>query len=38
VRTALLRKESREDAGLRVDPVTRLIVDMPRRLGIHIGR
>jgi hypothetical protein len=38
VRAALLRKERREDAGLRVDPLTGLIVDMPRRLGIHIGR
>jgi glycine/D-amino acid oxidase-like deaminating enzyme len=38
VRAALLRKERREQAGLRVDPITRLIVEMPRRLGIHIGR
>jgi glycine/D-amino acid oxidase-like deaminating enzyme len=38
VRAALLHKERREDAGLRADLLTRLIVDMPRRLGIHIGR
>jgi glycine/D-amino acid oxidase-like deaminating enzyme len=38
VRAALLRKEEREDAGRHVDPLTGLIVDMPRRLGIHIGR
>jgi glycine/D-amino acid oxidase-like deaminating enzyme len=38
VRAALLRKDRREDAGLRVDPLTRMIVEMPRRLGIHIGR
>jgi glycine/D-amino acid oxidase-like deaminating enzyme len=38
VRSALLRKEDLEDAGRRVDPVTRLIVELPRRLGIHIGR
>ncbi len=38
VRSALLRKERREDAGSPADPLTDLIVDMPRRLGIHIGR
>ena len=38
VRAALLRRERREDAGMRVDPLTRVIVDLPRRLGIHIGR
>ncbi|HEY1687677.1 MAG TPA: FAD-dependent oxidoreductase [Solirubrobacteraceae bacterium] len=38
VRRALLRKEDREDAGLDVGPLNRFIVDMPRRLGIHIGR
>jgi glycine/D-amino acid oxidase-like deaminating enzyme len=38
VRRALLRKQEREDAGRVVDPLTALIVDMPARLGIHIGR
>ena len=38
VRAALLRKEAREDAGLEADPLTELIVDLPRRLGIHMGR
>ena len=38
VRAALMRQERREDAGLRVDPLTRLIVDLPRRFGVHIGR
>ena len=38
VRAALMRQERREDAGLRVDPLTRLIVELPRRLGVHIGR
>jgi glycine/D-amino acid oxidase-like deaminating enzyme len=38
VRAALLRKERREDTGRPVDPLTRFVVDMPRRLGIHLGR
>jgi glycine/D-amino acid oxidase-like deaminating enzyme len=38
VRAALLRRERREDAGLRPGLVTNLIADLPSRLGIHIGR
>jgi glycine/D-amino acid oxidase-like deaminating enzyme len=38
VRAALVRKEEREDAGREADPLTSLVVDLPRRLGIHIGR
>jgi glycine/D-amino acid oxidase-like deaminating enzyme len=38
VRAALARKERREDAGLEVDAVTRSVVDLPGRLGIHVGR
>ena len=38
VRAALVRKEEREDAGQEADPLTSLVVDLPRRLGIHIGR
>lgn len=38
VRLALLRKERREDVGLQVGPLTRFVVDLPRRIGIHVGR
>lgn len=38
VRAALLRSEARELAGRRADPLAELVVDVPRRLGIHIGR
>ena len=38
VRAALLRKEERQDAGLPVDALTELILDLPERLGIHVGR
>ena len=38
VRSALLRKELREDAGLAPGALSELIVDLPRRFGIHIGR
>ncbi len=38
VRSALLRKEQREDAGLAPGALSELIVDLPRRFGIHIGR
>ncbi len=38
VRGALLRRERREDAGLRPGLLTELIAEMPRRLGFHIGR
>ena len=38
VRAALLRKERREDEGAGADPLTDLVVEMPRLLGIHVGR
>ena len=38
VRAALTRRERREDAGLEVGALTRLIVELPNRLGIHVGR
>ena len=38
VRAALLRKDGCEDAGLAVDPLTELIVGLPSRLGIRVGR
>jgi glycine/D-amino acid oxidase-like deaminating enzyme len=38
VRRAFLRKERLEEAGQRVDPVTRAVAAAPRALGIHVGR
>jgi glycine/D-amino acid oxidase-like deaminating enzyme len=38
VRAAIVRSEEREDAGLAPGPLTRLVADLPRRLGFHIGR
>jgi glycine/D-amino acid oxidase-like deaminating enzyme len=38
VRAALLRKEERDSAGLATDAVTELILDIPRRFGLHLGR
>jgi len=38
LRAALLRRERREDAGRKPGLVTELITEMPRRLGIHLGR
>ena len=38
VRAALVRQEDREDSGLPVDPLTRLVGELPGRLGIHVGR
>jgi glycine/D-amino acid oxidase-like deaminating enzyme len=38
VRRALIRKERKEDEGAGVDPITRALVDLPGRLGMHIGR
>lgn len=38
VRQAFLRAEAREDEGRRPDPVSGFVRDLPRRLGIHIGR
>jgi glycine/D-amino acid oxidase-like deaminating enzyme len=38
IRGAVLRKEAREEEGRGVDPITRFVADVPRRLGVHIGR
>ncbi len=38
VRTALNRKEASEDRGARPPRLAEAIVELPRRLGIHIGR
>lgn len=38
VRAALNRKEAREDSGARPGRLAEAIVELPRRLGIHIGR
>jgi glycine/D-amino acid oxidase-like deaminating enzyme len=38
VRAALNRKEASEDAGARPPRLAEAIVELPRRLGIHIGR
>lgn len=38
IRRAFLRKEDAEERGQRADPLTALVADIPRRLGIHIGR
>jgi hypothetical protein len=38
VREAFLRAETAEDEGRRPDPLSAFVRDVPRRLGIHIGR
>jgi glycine/D-amino acid oxidase-like deaminating enzyme len=38
VRRAFLRKERLEEAGRRVDPLTRAVAAAPRALGIHVAR
>jgi len=38
VRRALIRKERKEDEAASVDAITKAVVDLPKRLGIHIGR
>lgn len=38
VRRAFLRKERLEEAGARVDLVTRAVTGAPRALGIHVAR
>jgi hypothetical protein len=38
VRRAFLRKEKLEEAGRRVDPLTRAVAGAPRALGIHVAR
>src|SRR6185295_6296045 len=34
---AIVRKDDVEARGGKVDPVTRLVASMPRRLGFHLG-
>jgi glycine/D-amino acid oxidase-like deaminating enzyme len=38
IRAAYLRREAREDEGRAADPLTRLVTEVPRLLGVHIGR
>ena len=38
VRRAFLRKERLEEAGRRVDPLTRAVAAAPRAMGIHVAR
>lgn len=38
IRRAFLRREAAEERGQQTDPVTALVTDIPRRLGVHIGR
>ena len=38
VRGALISKEDREDAGRTPTALSELVVALPRRLGLHIGR
>jgi hypothetical protein len=38
VRAAFLRRERLEEAGRRVDPLTRAVTAAPRAMGIHVAR
>jgi glycine/D-amino acid oxidase-like deaminating enzyme len=38
IRAAYLRREALEDEGREADPLTRLVTEVPRMLGVHIGR
>jgi glycine/D-amino acid oxidase-like deaminating enzyme len=38
IRAALVRSDAAEDAGRRPDPVTRLVAELPRRLGLRLPR
>jgi glycine/D-amino acid oxidase-like deaminating enzyme len=38
VRAAYLRKERFDQDGRAVDPLTRVVCDIPRRLGVHLAR
>jgi glycine/D-amino acid oxidase-like deaminating enzyme len=38
IRRAFLRKEAREERGQAVDRLTTLLADVPRRIGVHVGR
>jgi glycine/D-amino acid oxidase-like deaminating enzyme len=38
IRAALVRSDAAEDAGRRVDPLTRAVTELPRRLGLRLPR
>jgi glycine/D-amino acid oxidase-like deaminating enzyme len=38
IRSALLRFESVQEAGLQPDPLTAFVAGFPERIGIHVGR
>jgi len=38
IRSALMRVETSQEAGLQPDPVTAFVAGFPKRIGIHIGR
>jgi glycine/D-amino acid oxidase-like deaminating enzyme len=38
IRRAYLRREALEDQGREADALTRFVTDVPRRMGVHIGR
>ncbi len=38
IRSALLRLETVQEAGLQPDPLTTLVAGFPERIGIHVGR
>jgi len=38
IRSALVRTDAAEQAGRPVDPVTRLVTELPRRLGLRLPR
>ena len=38
IRSAFLRKERAEEHGQTVDPLTAFVADVPRRIGVHVGR
>ena len=37
VNDAIRRKDDREDAGRRVDPLTGFVARIPRRIGLNLG-
>jgi len=38
IRAALVHSDAAEDAGRRVDPLTRAVTELPRRLGLRLPR
>ena len=38
IRSALLRLETTQEAGLQPDPLTAFVAGFPERIGIHVGR